>query len=405
MALTVDKIIAKFPVKSVPHIEGEPNYESISDMVQILYANAASLPTTLGGGQHGHIGLVMNDILYATLSITPYIHPVNPGQLPILAGTAAQRDEQLRNFEERQRVYNNHNNMDDALKGLIIDAINDPYICELRNKYTGYLGVTTRDLLDHLLDRYGKITPADIETCKKRMNEPIDISQPIDVYFHKVDDCIQYAADGKVAFTPEQIMQTTYHAISTAGMYNDACREWRKKPTAEKTWDNFKTFIAAEYHDLKELQRHGGGTPNFHGAHNVVDITQALDNLALAATTDRDIVNKLTTANQQLVTTIKNLTDQLKQALENNTKLIAALGQTGSTHLGTPATNNTPGARKVFSKTEWEANLDPNGYCWTHGYRVQNGHNSHNCKGKLKDHNDEATRNNNMGGSQKGKDK
>ena len=145
MALTVDKIVAKFPVKALPRISGEPNYESINDMVQSLYANAASLSTTLGGGNHGHIGLVMNDILYTTLSPTPYHHPVDPGPLPMLAGTAAQRGDQLREFEETQCIYNNHTNMDDALKGLIIDCIDDPYICELRNKYTRYLGVTSHD--------------------------------------------------------------------------------------------------------------------------------------------------------------------------------------------------------------------------------------------------------------------
>ncbi len=64
--------------------------------------------------------------------------------------------------------------MDDALKAQLVDAINDPYLSEMHSKYTGYLGVTTRDLIDHLLDRYGKITPANIEACKKRMNEPLD---------------------------------------------------------------------------------------------------------------------------------------------------------------------------------------------------------------------------------------
>ena len=58
--------------------------------------------------------------------------------------------------------------MEDALKSLIIDSVDDVYIDELRNKYTGYFGITARDLLDHLLDRYGKITPADVEECKKK---------------------------------------------------------------------------------------------------------------------------------------------------------------------------------------------------------------------------------------------
>jgi hypothetical protein len=42
--------------------------------------------------------------------------------------------------------------MDDALKVQVIDTIHDTYICKMCNKYTGYLGINTRDLLDHLLD-------------------------------------------------------------------------------------------------------------------------------------------------------------------------------------------------------------------------------------------------------------
>jgi hypothetical protein len=81
-----------------------------------------------------------------------------------------------------------------------------------------------------------KITPADIAACEERINEIINASQPIDVYFQKNDGCIQYAADGQVAFTTGQILQTTYHAISTSGFYNNACKEWRKNPAAGKTW-------------------------------------------------------------------------------------------------------------------------------------------------------------------------
>ena len=211
MGLSVDDIVAKFPAKTIPHIQGEPDYASINDMVQMLYSNAASLATTLGGGQHGHIGLIMTPILYATLSIAPYLNPPDPGPIPILAAgvTAAAREEARIQHKEERRVYDNNQSMDDALKAQIIDTIDDTYLCELRNKYTGYLGISTRDLIDHLLDRYGKITPADIAACKRRMNDPIDSTQPIDIYFRKIDDCVQYAADGQVAFTPDQILQTS----------------------------------------------------------------------------------------------------------------------------------------------------------------------------------------------------
>ena len=145
--------------------------------------------------------------------------------------------------------------MEDALKSIFIGAVEEVYIGELRNKYTGYLGITARDLLDNFLDRYGKITPADVEECKKQMNEPIDATQPIAIYFKRIDDTVQYAANGNVAFTTEHILQTAYHAVSTTGYYNEACKEWRRKPENNKTWVHFKQFFAAEYHDRRNKTR------------------------------------------------------------------------------------------------------------------------------------------------------
>ena len=42
--------------------------------------------------------------------------------------------------------------MDDTLKTQLLDSVEEPYVSELHNRYTGYMGVTTRDLLDHLMD-------------------------------------------------------------------------------------------------------------------------------------------------------------------------------------------------------------------------------------------------------------
>ena len=54
------------------------------------------------------------------------------------------------------------------------------------------------------------------------MNEPIDAKKPIDIYFKRIDDTVQYAANGNAAFTTEQILQMTYHAVSSTGFYNEA---------------------------------------------------------------------------------------------------------------------------------------------------------------------------------------
>jgi hypothetical protein len=144
MALTVDDIITKFLTKRLPIINGEPDYATISTMVQLLYGNAATLTTTLGGGRNGHIGIIMPAELYATLSATPYQGPPDPGPIPIhsAAANSAARETDRINHRAAQKLFEQHNNMNDALKTQIIDSIADTYIGELRNRYTGYMAVT-----------------------------------------------------------------------------------------------------------------------------------------------------------------------------------------------------------------------------------------------------------------------
>lgn len=88
VGLSTDDIIAKFPHNTLPRIEGEPTYESINEMSQYIYVNAATLPISLGGGQHRHIGLIMKPSLYAKLSSTGYVTSNNPGHSPNIPSNA-----------------------------------------------------------------------------------------------------------------------------------------------------------------------------------------------------------------------------------------------------------------------------------------------------------------------------
>jgi hypothetical protein len=401
MPLSVDDIKAKFPTKTLPVIIGEPTYENIRLLTEALYGNAASLPAYTGGGKHGHIGLIMPASLYATLSSTAYETPIDPGQFPEDHSSEAERLYNKQQYLGERRVYDNHNNMDNALKSQIIDTIHETYLCEKRNKYTGYLGVSARDLLDHLLARYGQITAADIAACQARMSEPFDATLSIDLFFHKIDDCIQYASDGDVDFTQRQILQIAYHAVSTSGLYTDSCKEWRRKDEKDKTWTNFKTFFAAEYHDLKEQQRVNHTPTNYHGANAVGDISAALDNLALAATSDREIVTQLVAANKQLTQTTEKLSEQLNEA---NARLISQRS-TRETPPSNDRSRRPAGARQrpPFDHDAWLLTLDPMGYCWSHGYKVTPEHSSRTCRGPHEGHKRAATRANPMGGSTKGK--
>jgi hypothetical protein len=157
MAFSADDIVSKFPVKTLPTINREPDCDTISTMAQALCGNAASLSTPSGGGAHGHIRIIMTAASWATLATaTLHITPLDFGPLPIIPATvttAAACEQVCIKHKEARRICDNHINMDDALKGQVIDTIEDIRHCEVRNKHTSHLSVTTRDLLDHLIDR------------------------------------------------------------------------------------------------------------------------------------------------------------------------------------------------------------------------------------------------------------
>jgi hypothetical protein len=82
MATSVKSLIESFPHPSIPSIEGQPTYESITDITRLRNANAASVQTDLGGGKHGHLSLTVSTAVFAMLSATPFVIPKNPGPTP-----------------------------------------------------------------------------------------------------------------------------------------------------------------------------------------------------------------------------------------------------------------------------------------------------------------------------------
>ena len=397
---TVDDILAKFPSRTLLPIRGEPTYESITAVKSEIFANAAVIPTPLGGGQHGHIGLVMKEQLYHTLSPTSFIIPNDPGPLPVfnpnMTYTAAHRDTIIREHKEQRRLYDTLTNVDIALKKQLIEAVDDVYLAEKKDRYTGFLHQTTRDLLDHLMQRYGKITPLAIKNNKTKMEEPLDTSQPIDVYFQRIDDCLQFAADAESPFSAQQTLETAYYALSASGLYTDGCKAWRKRNANTKTWIAFKTFFAAEYHDLREQQDMNTMQVGYHSANAVMHqapehnrLTDALDNLALATSNDRDIIAQLTRANAELTATNQKLVSQMAEAVKSLKILME---------------NDVKREEERVQRVKaYNEKFDPNGYCWTHGYKVTYDHNSGTCTAKKPGHKDSATRANPMGGSQANK--
>ena len=63
----------------------------------------------------------------------------------------------------------------------------------------------TRNLIDHMMDWYGNITASYLKANEARINKAFDHSRPINIYFQRIDDAVQYADDGGNPFTEKKL--------------------------------------------------------------------------------------------------------------------------------------------------------------------------------------------------------
>ena len=57
-----------FDYPKLTKIEGEPTIMTLLKLKNELKANAQSVPTVLGSGQHGHLGLVLTTAVYENVA-------------------------------------------------------------------------------------------------------------------------------------------------------------------------------------------------------------------------------------------------------------------------------------------------------------------------------------------------
>ena len=92
-------------------------------------------------------------------------------------------------------------------------------------------------------------------------------------------------------------------------------------------------------------------------------LVNGLDNLANAAVQKNETVKKLISMNQQNDQVIASLTKSLEEEKHTNSTLLTIISGAGL---------RPGGGDNSFQRTgggKWEENLDPNGYCWLHGYK------------------------------------
>jgi hypothetical protein len=219
----------------------------------------------------GHLGLIISDAAYAMIAPTIneeptlWVTPNAPGRAPAATDrTAAQISAARHQWEEDVQTYQTCTSVQQALKKQITSLFEPMYLDILNDNMEGYASISSRGMLDHLFETYGNVTAVDLEIMFEHMRRAWDPQQPLETLFKQIQDCADYSEAGGVLIGHPQQINVGYTHIFATGHFMSACRRWNEKPTAGKSWTQFKSHLAAAHRQHKQMQGESAATAGYH---------------------------------------------------------------------------------------------------------------------------------------------
>lgn len=339
---------AAYPHDPLTVISGLPTNSTLQILKRQLYANAGAIESTRGGGAHGHLALLLDPTVYLTLSNgIPFVTPVHPGPAPIhpAAATSAVRTEINRIYAQDIADFSLCSKVTTALQRQILAAVNPTYLRALEDPDYGFLQVTPRDMLTHLVSHYGTLTPQELEANRLRLSTAWNPDAPIEDLWGSVANIRRVASEGHAAISDLTTINLLLTMFETSGLLATTTEKFRLRPTDEWTMPTFTTDVTLG--NQERIRKLTAGAAGYHGAHAATAGTPAG---ALAAHTPA-----------------------------------TPTPQPGASP-STQAAHASAGEYKLY-------------YCWSHGLTTFSQHTSPTCNHKREGHKDTATINNTQGGS------
>lgn len=409
---TVDYASSYFKYKTPTPIQGAPTNKTLKRLKQELRANASSVESDLGGGDHGFLGLVLTDAEYALVAPThPFVAPVFPAALTIPAGTTSLQAMNLREqWKEDKRIYYQCRNVEKALQRHIQDAIEDKYLESMVDEDMQLINEDIPTVLTYLFDTYGKIPSEEVKQKESEIRTMIfHPADPMILLFNPIEKLKSMGESAGIPYTADQLLDMGLTVIRNTRDFEKALGDW--EPIVNKTWTLFKSHFSDAQKQLKAIR---GPTMQQAGYHHANHLAQQIQSEIQQRDTDlltliQTVVDSSSVSPSIASTDMSSVTEtqQHVNAVQTDTtqleilKLLQQLQQSmrsGQDNQGNNQGNNRRGRRTPkktpddasFNRTETEK------YCWTHGAC---GHHSAICRARAPGHQTTATFEDKMGGS------
>ena len=168
-------------------ITGEPTYDTLFTMIRDIRENAHSVPSTLGRGKHGFLGLVMQEVGYKAISgdVAFDLPSFLTNLVEVTGATQFQILEARKIYDSAVNLCHECTLIQRVLIQQILEAIEDEYLSPFVDETTGLITSNIRDFLLDLVETYGDISPTRLDEKRQEVisMEYEDHTKPIDVIF------------------------------------------------------------------------------------------------------------------------------------------------------------------------------------------------------------------------------
>jgi hypothetical protein len=243
-----------------------PSFITVRTWKQELYANAISVPSEEGGGNHGLLGEIVDDATYRALVPDPggaaafpalpqpaYARAVNPGRepaipngatVPLVARITATFNADTKRWETVQAVRK-------ALKAQVLAACPEEFLFPLKDPRLGFANTTIEQLLTFLEESYGTVDADDHTIVEAELEKPIDATAPLRFYWNRITRAVALAEEMGSPFPPIRVVNACIKALESSGLFPDEIKTWRAKPVVEWTLTNIQIHF-----NRAEKERH-----------------------------------------------------------------------------------------------------------------------------------------------------
>jgi hypothetical protein len=193
------------PFTVLTEVPNKPTYMDTQLLIRQVFANASAVLSNIGGGAHGHLGMVMEAGVYATLQVVappavaiPWINPPHPGNAAVIpaGATAAQITDLHRAFDAAERTHLTFMRVQAALREGILNAVKPVYLMALDHPLLGFSQVTPIDIIRHLVATYQDITAEEIQANLDRLSAPWNPDESVELLWKRAIDCQTLATAG-----------------------------------------------------------------------------------------------------------------------------------------------------------------------------------------------------------------